>query len=124
MSAENAEKLFRAEKVQRAVYTYTIPTSIQCECRSFGMVEITSEEEIMAEKRAAGDRNKVPVELTKQAIVEADGKPMNTGDGSVDALWAKLPPKVRTLMTTTYYKMHIPSEDETASFFGSVTARL
>ena len=124
MSAENVGKLLQPERVARAVYAYKIPESCGGECRSVGLVEITSEEEMMAEKRAQGDRDRVPVELTKQCIVEADGLPMNTGDGSVDGLWKKLPPKVRTLLTTTYYTLHIPSEDETKSFFSSMAARL
>lgn len=124
MSAENVEKLFRPQVSQRTVYSYNIPESCGGTVRQIGFVEITAEEEMMAEKRAFGDRNKVPIELTKQALVEADGQPLNTGDGSVDALWKGLTPKVRTLLTTTYYKLHIPSEAETESFFGSMTARL
>lgn len=113
-----------AKKPARPVHVFQVPTSIGGDVREVGMVEITSNEEEQAEKRARGDRGKVAVELTKTSLVLVDGKTVSPGDGTVDTAWEKMVPKLRTLLVTTYTKLHIPNGEESEGFFSSMEVRV
>jgi hypothetical protein len=106
------------------VHVFNIPVSISGDIRSLGIKELTGEEEIMAERRARGDRGRIAVELTKAALVEVNGSPVTQGDASADMAWTKMSPKVRTLAITAYTRLHIPDDEETAGFFSSMEIRV
>jgi hypothetical protein len=112
------------QKAGRAINTFKVPSSIGGSVLSVGLVELTADEEMMAEKRAGADRPRVAVELSKQALAEVNGKPVNLTDGSADTAWNSLPAKVRTLVITAYTRLHIPSDEEMGGFFASMEVRV
>jgi len=106
----------------RVIHRFAVPDSIPGEIRSLGLVEITAEEELKADARCRGASDKRAQEMAKQAIVEVNGEPVRVGDGSVDRAWNNMHPKVRTLVSTAWVRLHLANDDEVESFFASRTS--
>mgnify|MGYP006279042063 CR=1 FL=1 len=116
------EQKLSAFNQDRVIHRFDIPASIPGEVRSLGLVEITAAEELAAEARCKGASDKRAAEMAKQAIVEVNGEPVKLGDGSVDLAWNTMHPKVRTLVSTAWVRLHLANDDEVESFFASRTS--
>jgi len=117
------EKAIGLDKVQdRVIHRFTVPDSIPGEVRSVGMVEMTAEEELRVEQKCKGASDKRAQEMTKQSLVEVNGQPVTTADASADKAWLNMHPKVRTLLTTAWVKLHLAEDNEVDSFFASRTS--
>lgn len=111
-----------SSNLDRLVHRFKVPKSIPGEVREIGLVEITADEELKAEGRCRGAPDKRPSELAKAAIVEVNGESVGLADGSVDAVWVKLHPKLRTLIATAWVRLHLASDEEVEGFFASRTS--
>lgn len=113
-----------AGKQARVVHRFEIPESVPGDIRSLGLVELSAEDELKVEARCKGAPDKRAQEMAKAAIVEVNGKPVSVGDGSCDAAWSGMHPKVRMLVSSAWLKLHLASDEETAAFFASRTSSL
>jgi hypothetical protein len=111
-------------KSARTVHTFTLPDSVLGEVRSVGLVELTAEEELMATKRARGDHFRLAYELAKQALATVNGARVGVADGSADAAWQGMHPKVRNMVLAAYMQLHTPDEGSTADFLKTVTVQV
>lgn len=133
--------------IHRAVYTYDIPGKLARETgfAALGFYKLTVEEEMAATRRARGDAMRLAMELSKQSLCaytpfqepaeEADeGEPeqeqrpvaalhVGQADGSVDTLWARLDPKLRTMAMAAYGDLHQPEEAAVDVFLKSRRVR-
>ena len=117
------EKAIGLDKVQdRVIHRFSVPDSIPGEVRSVGMVKMSAEEELRVEQRCKGASDKRAQEMTKQSLVEVNGQAVSTADASADKAWATMHPKVRTLLTTAWVKLHLAEDTEVDSFFASRTS--
>ncbi len=114
----------KAPSTQRTIYRYTVPAQMakSAGVKQLGMVQLTTAEELRATKRARTDTHRLAYELTKQALVEVDGKTLSEADGSADKMWDALPPKLRNLALTAFGSLHTPEEDDIDSFLKSQVA--
>jgi hypothetical protein len=110
-----------AQAKTRVVNLFEVPESIQATAgvAEIGMVTLTSDEELTCYKKAKGDSAKLATELAKTALVEADGKKLSPGDGTVDTFWKDLDPKLRQLVLTAYADLHAAPEEDQESFLKS-----
>jgi len=106
----------------RALHVYRIPTSCQCEIPGFGVIkeiglrELTPDDEMMAAQRSRNNNYRTAHELSKACLAQVNGTNVSLADGSSDAVWNAMPPKLRTLVVTAYTEIHVPSEDDAAVF--------
>lgn len=92
-----------------------------------GFVELTPREEMNASKRCHGDMVRLAWELAKECLrvlVVKQGEKfvdqhVSTSDGTMDAVWTAMHPKVRALATTAYGSLHNPTEEDAEGFLGS-----
>lgn len=114
------------QKAPRAVNLFDVPQSIAeaSGVKEVGLVQLTSDEELLCFKRAKGDNAKLAMELSKSALVEADGKPLTAHDGSVDTFWKNADPKLRQLVLSAYAELHAAPEEEQAAFLKSRRTRV
>lgn len=105
----------------RNVNLFEIPETLAEETgvTEIGIVTLNSDEELACFKRSKGDNAKLATELAKQALVEANGKPLTGADGSVDSFWKTLDPRLRQLVLTAYTELHGATEEDTQSFLKS-----
>jgi len=124
--AEGQQQTTEAPKVKRAVHTFDVPKKLAAEVGhdQVGLQELTSEEELLAFRRSKGDKGALTAELVKASIVEADGKKLSAGDGSVDTFWNGLHPKLRALVMEAYSSIHSAAEEDEQSFLGSRKVRV
>jgi len=106
-------------KKARPVYTYDIPAPLANGITSIGIVELTTQEELMAAKRAAGDTHRLAYELTMQSLAEVNGSPVKLMDGSADKAFNDMGPKVRQLVMQAYGRLHGPEDSIVEGFLGS-----
>lgn len=116
------ESRLQSQKSDRVVHRFKVPKSIPGEIREIGMVEITADEELQVEARCKGANDKRAHEMAKAAIVEINGQIVTLSDGSTDKAWASMSPKIRTLVSTAWVKLHLANDDEVESFFASRTS--
>jgi len=116
---EMAEKLAARER-ERPVHVYSVPPSLAgLGIRTIGLVELTVEEEMIAQKRGRNDAMRIASELAKESLRMIDGRVLSSADGSLDAAWAALHPKLRTLVTTAFNDLHSPTDHEAIGFLKS-----
>lgn len=114
------------QKKPRAVNLFDVPATIAEESgvKEVGLVQLTSDEELLCFKRAKGENAKLAMELSKMALVEVDGKALNSHDGSIDTFWKDADPKLRQLVLTAYAELHAAPEEEQAAFLKSRRTRV
>lgn len=125
--AESASAIQKRVKDQRAaegkaarpVHRFTIPERMANGIMSVGLVQLTSNEELRATKRSRNDTHRLAYELAQQSLVEVNGESVKEGDGTRDSAWAKMEPKVRTLVLTAFGSLHTPEEDDISDFLKS-----
>lgn len=110
------------QKAVRTIYTYTVPKKLGTSTNTIGMVELTADDELAATKRARGDATQLAFELTKQSLVQVNGIDVGLGDGSVDAAFNKMSPKVRNLVMHAYAQLNAPGDGDAESFLASQEA--
>jgi hypothetical protein len=117
---------FTKPKKVRPVNLFTVPEAIAAVSgvAEVGMVTITGEEELNCFKLANKDNAKLASELSKAALVEVDGKPLSSQDGSVDSFWMEAHPKLRQLILTAYAELHATEEEDQKSFLKSKKVRV
>ncbi len=103
----------------RPIYRYTIPESLANGIEEVGLIQLTSNEELRATKRARNDAHSMVYELAKQSLIEVNGDPLKESDGSVDTAWKNMSPPVRSLVIMAYNKLHTPEEDDLSDFLKS-----
>ncbi|MFA6168606.1 MAG: hypothetical protein WC700_18415 [Gemmatimonadaceae bacterium] len=104
-----------------ATFTYTIPEKYRAgeKPATVTLKKLTGDDQEMAIDRAGMKLAKLGAELVKQAIVAWDGTPVDWAMDGVNAVWNKLDPKARDLITSAYNKLHQTTEEEAQSFFAS-----
>ncbi len=127
--AEDFTKLGSIEDVRiraaadRTVHTFTIPKNLAVHgIEKVGLVELRVQEELNGAKRAMGDQVRTAYELAQESLRYVNGQAVTTADGTADAAWAKMHPKVRHLVVTAYAKLHQPEENELKGFLDSAIA--
>lgn len=105
--------------VKRAVRTYQVPDSFGGTIRSISLIELTAEEEVSAADRASSNKQRFAYELIKAFIVEVNGSPVTLADGSADSVLQNMSPKLRSLLTEQYARMHTATKKEEEDFFKS-----
>ena len=128
MATESARTIQKRVKEQREsegkanarpIHRFTIPEALANGIAEVGMVQLTSNEELRATKRARNDAHSMVYELAKQSLVEVNGAPVKEADGSADTAWASMQPKVRTLVMAAFGELHTPEEDDLKDFLKS-----
>ncbi len=105
----------------RPIIYFDVPVSMhKYGVKRLGFVELSANEELMASKRSGMTPMALQGELTKEAVRFVDGKPVNTGDGSADFFLNSCHPKIRTLCSAAYQKIHNPEQEETKGFLASM----
>jgi hypothetical protein len=106
---------------QREVNVFDVPPDIALSSgiSTVGLVTLTSDDELACWTRAKNSNAKLATELAKTSLVEADGKPLSLGDGTVDSFWGGLDPKLRQLIMGAYTELHAASDEAQASFLKS-----
>ena len=114
------------QKKTRAVNLFDVPEAVAAVSgvKEVGLVTLTAEEELTCFKRAKGDNAKLAMELSKTALVEADGKPLAQADGTVDTFWKDCEPKLRQLVLTAYAELHAAGEEDQQAFLKSRRTRV
>ncbi len=128
-SIDEITQALAAREADRPIYTYTIPKVLAqlTGVVTIGMVELTTQEMIMAQQRGGEQRLAVGFELAKAAWRRKNDERLSLGDGSVDLAWASNKPgmtKLRTLLTQAYADLHNPKEDENAAFLASQSVQI
>lgn len=114
-----------AANADRVVHTFTIPPKLAAHgIKTVGLVELRVQEELNGAKRAMGDQMRTAYELAQECLRYVNGQPVTTADGTADAAWAKMHPKVRHLVVTAYGKLHAPEENELKSFLDSANSQV
>lgn len=114
-----------AQKKSRNVNVYTVPESIASETgvNEVGMVQLTTEEELLCFKRAKGDNARLASELSKTSLVEAmcgeERKALSLSDGTADTFWKDVDPKLRQLIMGAYAELHAAPEEDQEAFLKS-----
>jgi hypothetical protein len=104
-----------------ARYTYTIPEKYRNgeKPETVTIKKISGDDQEMAIERAGMKLAKLGGELVKQSIVAFDGVPVDWAVDGVNAVWNKLDPKARDLITSAYNRLHQTTEEEAQSFFAT-----
>lgn len=113
------------KQAERAVYEFEVPERHQGphQIKTFGIHELTPEEEVMASARAGNEAGAMAIELLKQALCEVNGERCTVGDGSTDIWLGKLGAPARGLALTAYAEINTPSKDEVAVFLKTRRAK-
>jgi len=125
-SVSDIERALDARDRNRQVYWYSIPPDIakSTGIDKLGMVELDSEEYLMAANRAQNSAFRLAHELVNEAVRYAGRQSLNTGDGSAEAFWSKRQrgmSKLRSLANLAYNKLHDVKRDDAAAFLLSET---
>lgn len=100
----------------------TLPTLGKIE--TIGLSELTASDELLAIARAKnGSPMQIAHELAKQSIATVNGKPVSFADGTIDILWQKAKPSLRSMILSAYNKLNQPNEEDMDSFLSSMTMK-
>lgn len=110
----------RPAPIERAVHTFTFSKKLATtEVQSIGIVQLTSDEEVMATKRSANNPANMAQNLVLQALASVNGKPVTLVDGSTETAWNKFSPKQRGLLIAAYAELHTPEDSDVEDFLKS-----
>lgn len=112
------EEIAKAAAKKRPIFTFKVPPKLAelVNCQSVGLVELTPREQKMASTRGGLDPMVIASEYCKEALREVNGKPVSSGDASVDKFWERAHPKLRALITTAYDSLHSVTNEDTKDF--------
>lgn len=115
----NKPNTIPTSRPERPIYIFRVPQPLsdQIQITSFGIVELTASEEVLAAKKAASDAVKLSIELVKESLRLVNDEPTSTLDGTIDARWETMHPKARQLAINAYSKIHTVTMDEVGDFF-------
>lgn len=105
--------------MSRTKYTYNVPPTAEVATQTVTLVELTAEEEMMATRRARSDQIRLVFELVKASLIAIDGVELKSTDGSLDRVWDKLHPKVRSFIMQAYNQVHAPRDEDVTTFLAS-----
>jgi hypothetical protein len=116
-----ADHIRESGQTERQVFTYDIPAKLaqRTGVKSVSMVELTADEELAAAKRSRNDNVRLAYELAKSALVAVNGKRVGLSDGTADAAWNRMDPKVRNLALQGYSELHTVEEEDIDDFIKS-----
>jgi hypothetical protein len=113
------------------VFEFSIPAKAQStvpglgKIESIGLAELTASDELLAIARAKnGSAMQIAHELAKQSIATANGKAVSFADGTIDLLWQKAKPALRSMILSAYNKLNQPNEEEMDSFLNSMQMKV
>jgi hypothetical protein len=110
-----------AAKPAQARYTFTVPAKarmFEADPATVTMVPLTMDQDMQGSKMF--DQTKNPYQKIALGIVAVDGKPVSWVDGQVDSLIAKWSPPVRDLVAKAHFKLNQATDEDAASFLGSM----
>ena len=115
--------------MSRTIYSFPVPPSLQSisakievPITTMEFVELTVDEEQQASRRARNDIARLSAELSFASFQGINGTPASLGDGDRDTLWKNLHPKLRSLSSTAYNKLHSPTNEEAEGFLEGMSA--
>lgn len=102
----------------RAKYEFTFPASVSDDIgiKNITIMELSPNEEIRAAKRAENDAFTLVQEMAKESIKQVDGRPVSTGDDSVDVVWGQLGSIGRSLVMNAIQAISQPQKADVQSF--------
>ena len=113
------------------VYEFNVPAKAQSNVEGLGKVEtislteLTASDELLAIARAkSGAAMQIAHELAKQSIVGVNGKKVGLADGSVDLLWNRMKPALRSMVLSAYNKINQPQDEDTDDFLKSCSLKV
>jgi len=123
---ETLEKKMQAAKQAQEVNTFDVPEKLAAATgvSQVGLVTLNADEELLCYKKARGDNAKLASELAKSALVEVDGKRLQTTDGTVDSFWKVCDPRLRMLILAAYTELHAAEQEDADSFLKSRKLRV
>lgn len=115
-------------KRARPIEFYPVPADLQDwddgrKVAAIGLFKLTLEEESVALQLAGDVEEARGIECVKSALAELEmvgggRQSLTIADGSADRALKEMPPQVRKMCGTAYVLMHMPREDQLASFLG------
>ena len=117
MQAERRERT-------REIHYYDVPAKLakSTGISRIGLVELTSNEELMATNRAAANPVRLGYELVKEAVRVINDQPVNTGDGSLERYWERMTKgmaQLRQLANAAYSDIHHAEAADIKAFLES-----
>lgn len=107
--------------IARLTSTFTFPPEVQeaSGYKTMTIRELTPSDELRSARRAEQDPISLAYEMAKEAVCEADGKPISTSDESCDLFWVKIGPVGRNLVLQAHTAISSPARSVTKSFLES-----
>jgi len=121
---EAFERAALSAEAQRVVEWFDLPSGLakKLGVKRVGLVELTSNEELMCAGRSRNEPIRLAIELMKEAVRYVDEAKLNTADGSADLFWGSRKQgmsSLRQLILSAYGLIHNPTGDDTANFLRS-----
>lgn len=119
--------LANKQQESTVVFEFAVPAKAQSTIQGLGKIEtiglseLTASDELLAIARAKnGSAMQIAHELAKQSLATVNGKPISFADGTIDILWQKAKPALRSMILSAYNKLNQPNEEEMDSFLSSM----
>lgn len=124
-------QLAKNQQENVVIFEFDVPAKAQStipglgKIEKIGLSELTASDELLAISRAKnGSAMQIAHELAKQSIATANGKPVSFADGTLDVLWQKAKPALRSMILSAYNKLNQPNEEEMDSFLSSMQMKV
>jgi hypothetical protein len=116
----------KSKNDDRVVHVYKIPGKLYTDGvgRSFGLVELSGKMDRRARSRAKFKLETLQEELTKESIVEIDGRDVTALRHEVDKFWDELPGRARSLVHQAHNKHNSLEDDEVDSFLATCETKI
>lgn len=107
---------------KRVIYEFDIPADVleelgtDNEVKSFGLVEVTTGEEMRAAKKAGTNTAAIGSELLKISLVQVNGADLDKVSGGMEVAWAGFKPRIRQFMVAAYMNVHTSDEEVVKDF--------
>lgn len=119
--------------INRLVNWYSLPKALVdnapehtgVKLTQFGVIELTVNEEATAAKMAGSDQHQMAMRTVMTSVRYARSADKSTmielslADESAESFWAKVHPKVRTLLLQAHVKVNTPAPADTEDFLKS-----